>query len=135
MLLLVLSVLLHAHYNAKMDTTMPPPSQPTPPIDIETGLIIPSDLLGGIEKDSPDGKAIHWCRPVAVLAAKDENVRISYPDFIEDGNRLFITETQKTVARVHEIPPAQLDSLWGNYGWYVHNNIAIYLLTTRIVRQ
>jgi len=72
----------------------------------------PAWLLGGIEKDSPDGKVIHWGRPVAVLAAKDNNVRISYPDFIEDGGRFFIAETQKTVARVHEIPPPLLDRLW-----------------------
>ena len=72
----------------------------------------PAWLLGGIEQDSPAGKVIYWGRPLAVLAAKDDKVRISYPDFIEDDGKLFITETQKTVARVHEIPDALLRSLW-----------------------
>jgi hypothetical protein len=30
----------------------------------------PAWLLGGVEKDSPDGKVIHWGQPVPVLAAK-----------------------------------------------------------------
>jgi hypothetical protein len=72
----------------------------------------PAFLLGGVERDSPDGKVIHWGRPVAVLAAKDPRVRISYPDFIWDDGRLFITETQKTIARVHEIPDELLRLLW-----------------------
>ena len=73
----------------------------------------PAYLLGGVEKDSPDGKVIHWGKPVAVLYSKDPKVRISYPDFIWDNGRLYITETQKSIARVHEIPDALLKSLWG----------------------
>ncbi|MFW6114535.1 MAG: hypothetical protein ACOC7K_02230, partial [bacterium] len=72
----------------------------------------PAYLLGGVEHDTLEGKVIHWGRPIAVLYAKDPQVRISYPDFIEDGGKLFITETQKTVARVHEIPAPLLDELW-----------------------
>jgi hypothetical protein len=72
----------------------------------------PAWLLGGVEKDSTDGKVIHWGKAVAILAAKDPKVRISYPDFIEDDGQLFITETQKSVARVHEIPIALLNLLW-----------------------
>ncbi len=68
----------------------------------------PAWLLGGVEKDSPAGKVIYWGKPVAVLASKDPKVRISYPDFIEDDGRLYITETQKSIARVHEIPMALL---------------------------
>jgi len=71
----------------------------------------PAYLLGGIETDSPDGKVIQWRRPLAVLYAKDPEVRISYPDFIWDDG-LYITETQKTTARVHRIPDALLDGLW-----------------------
>ena len=72
----------------------------------------PAWLLGGVEKDSPAGKVIHWGKPVAVLASKDPKVRISYPDFIEDDGRLYITETQKSIARVHEIPNDLLNLLW-----------------------
>ena len=71
-------------------------------------------MLGGIERGSPAGKVIHWGAPIAVLAAADPRIRISYPDFIQEDGRVFITETQKTVARVHEIPDALLRSLWDN---------------------
>lgn len=71
----------------------------------------PAYLLGGIEVDSPAGKVIQWGKPVAVLYSRDETVRISYPDFIWDDG-LYITETQKTIARVHKIPDALLKSLW-----------------------
>ena len=64
-----------------------------------------------MEKDSPEGKVILWGKPVAVLYDKNKAVRISYPDFIWD-DRLYITETQKTTARVHPIPDALLQSLW-----------------------
>jgi hypothetical protein len=46
------------------------------------------------------------------LYADDPHVGISYPDFIEDDGRLFITATQKTVARVHEVPEWLLRRLW-----------------------
>ena len=71
----------------------------------------PAYLLGGIEKNGSDGKVIHWGKPVAVLYDKEEKVRISYPDFIWDDG-LYITETQKQIARVHRIPDELLRSLW-----------------------
>lgn len=69
-------------------------------------------LLGGEERDSPNGPVIHWGRPEVVLYDLNPYTRMSYPDFIEDGDRLFITETQKTVARVHEVPRRLQDRLW-----------------------
>jgi hypothetical protein len=71
----------------------------------------PAYLLGGVEHDSPEGKVIHWGEPVAVLRAKDPKTGISYPDFVWDDG-LYITETQKTIARVHAVPNAFLDILW-----------------------
>jgi hypothetical protein len=71
----------------------------------------PAYLLGGVERDAPEGKVIHWGEPVAVLYSKDPKVRISYPDFLWDDG-LYITETQKTVARVHRIPDELLRALW-----------------------
>ena len=71
----------------------------------------PAYLLGGVERDSPQGKVIHWGEPIAVLYAKNPEVRISYPDFIWDDG-LYITETQKTTARVHAVPDALLRNLW-----------------------
>lgn len=64
----------------------------------------PAWLLGGVERDSPSGKVIYWGRSEVVLYADDRETRISYPDFIQEGDRLFITETQKITARVHEVP-------------------------------
>lgn len=71
----------------------------------------PAYLLGGVEIDGPEGKVIQWGEPVAVLYDKNPKVRISYPDFIWDEG-LYVTETQKTIARVHRIPPKLLRSLW-----------------------
>lgn len=71
----------------------------------------PCYLLGGIEVDGADGKFIQWGKPVAVLYSKDPKARISYPDFIWDAG-LHITETQKSIARVHRISDELLDSLW-----------------------
>jgi hypothetical protein len=71
----------------------------------------PAYLLGGVEIDGPEGKTIRWGEPVAVLYGKNPNVRISYPDFIWDEG-LHITETQKSIARVHRIPDEWLRSLW-----------------------
>jgi len=73
----------------------------------------PAYLLGGVEHDGHGGKVIHWGRPVAVLYAKDPKVRMSYPDFLWDDG-LYITETQKSTARVHKIPDELLHSLWAN---------------------
>ncbi|NLG28788.1 MAG: exo-alpha-sialidase [Chloroflexi bacterium] len=72
----------------------------------------PAWLLGGIERDGPDGRVIHWGRPEVVLYADDPFVGISYPDLIEYGGRVYITATQKTIARVHEVPDWLLARLW-----------------------
>ena len=37
---------------------------------------------------------------------------MSYPDFIEQDGRYWFTETQKTIARVHEVDPSLLEGLW-----------------------
>ena len=68
----------------------------------------PAWVCGGVEKDGQ----IHWSEPEVLLYDDDPATRISYPDFIEDGGRTFVTETQKTVARVHEIDPTLLEGLW-----------------------
>ncbi len=73
----------------------------------------PAYLLGGVEHDSEQGKVIHWGEPVAVLFHPDPEIAMSYPDFIWDDG-LYITETQKTVARVHRIPDELLKRLWEN---------------------
>ena len=78
----------------------------------ESGSRNPVWLLGGIEQPSPQGNVIHWGRPEVVLYDLNLSAPIGYPDFIEVGDRLFITETQKSIARVHEVPHWLLDRLW-----------------------
>ncbi len=68
----------------------------------------PAWISGGLEKDG----RIHWSQPEILLYDDDPAVRISYPDLVEQDGRLWITETQKSVARVHEIDPALLEGLW-----------------------
>ncbi len=75
------------------------------------GVRNPAYLLGGTEVNGPGGKHIQWGEPVAVLYDRNPETRISYPDFIWDDG-LYITETQKTTARVHRIPDEPLRSLW-----------------------
>lgn len=71
----------------------------------------PAWIAGGVERDG----RIHWSQPEVLLYDDDPSVRMSYPDFIEDGGRYFITETQKNIARVHEIDPALLAGLWNQF--------------------
>jgi hypothetical protein len=40
---------------------------------------------------------------------------MSYPDLIEDEGKYFLTETQKDVARTHEIDRTLLEALWNQF--------------------
>ncbi len=82
----------------------------------------PAWLSGGIEKDG----FIHWSQPEIVLYDTDPKNCLfdpktgmpgpgggmSYPDLIEQDGKYWITETQKTLARVHPIDPTLLEGLW-----------------------
>ncbi len=65
-------------------------------------------ISGGIEKE---GK-IHWSQPELILYDPDKSVRISYPDLVEENGRYWISETQKSIARVHEIDATLFEGLW-----------------------
>jgi hypothetical protein len=66
-------------------------------------------VSGGIEADGD----IKWSQPEILLYDDDYTMLgMSYPDFIEQDGRYWASETQKTVARVHEINAAFLDGLW-----------------------
>ncbi len=65
-------------------------------------------LCGGIEKKGH----IHWSQPEVILYDDNIGNRMSYPDFIEDNGRFFFTETQKTVARIHELDRCVLEAMW-----------------------
>ena len=77
----------------------------------------PAWISGGIEIDG----YIHWSQPEILLYDPQMGpigeggrggVRMSYPDLIEQDGRYWITETQKSIARVHEIDKALLEGLW-----------------------
>jgi len=68
-------------------------------------------LSGGVERDG----RIMWSQPEVVIYHPGLFRGPSYPDLIEDGERLFISETQKTVARVHDLDPRITEALWGQF--------------------
>jgi hypothetical protein len=69
-------------------------------------------LSGGREVNGPRGKVIEWSEPEIALYDDDPMVRMSYPDLVEEGGKYYLTETQKDVARVHEVNRALLEGLW-----------------------
>ena len=72
----------------------------------------PAWLSGGIEKNGN----IVWSQPEIVLYDTDPAVLgMSYPDFIEQDGKLWITETQKNKARVHEIDPDLIRGMWNQW--------------------
>ncbi len=75
----------------------------------------PAWLCGGVEADAPEGKVIHWSQPEIVLYDDDPRVRMSYPDLIDDEGEFYLTETQKTIARVHPIDRTLLEGLWNQF--------------------
>ncbi len=68
----------------------------------------PNWISGGVEKNG----YIYWSEPEIVLYNDDPKVGSSYPDFIEQDGHYYVTETQKTIARTHEIDPSLLEGLW-----------------------
>ncbi len=75
----------------------------------------PAWLCGGVERDSPNGKVIAWTQPEIALYHDDPYTRMSYPDFVEENERYYISETEKAVARVHEVEPELLEGLWNQF--------------------
>jgi hypothetical protein len=75
----------------------------------------PAWLMAGREIETPDGKRIEWSQPEILLYDDDPYIRMSYPDLIEQDGDFFVTETQKEIARVHEIPQPILDGLFGQW--------------------
>lgn len=72
-------------------------------------------LCGGVEVDSPEGKVIQWSEPEIVMYDDDPYIRMSYPDLIEEDGAYYLAETQKDVARVHEVNQTLLDGVWGQF--------------------
>ncbi len=70
----------------------------------------PGFLCGGVE--TVDGE-IRWSEPEIALFDPMPSVRMSYPDLIEQDGRFWLTESQKTAARVHPLDRSLLEGLWG----------------------
>ena len=68
----------------------------------------PAWVSGGVQKA---GK-MHWSEPEILLYDDDPGIRMSYPELIEQDGRYWVTETQKTMAHVHEIDKTLLEGLW-----------------------
>ncbi|SDL39950.1 BNR repeat-like domain-containing protein [Siphonobacter aquaeclarae] len=68
----------------------------------------PAWISGGVEKDGH----IYWSQPEILLYSTNTKDIMSYPDLIEEDGKFWITETQKVIARVHEIDPKLLEGLW-----------------------
>jgi hypothetical protein len=75
----------------------------------------PAWLMAGREVDTPQGKCIEWSQPEILLYDDDPFIRMSYPDLVEDGGKFYVTETQKNVGRVHEIPKPLVDGLFNQW--------------------
>jgi len=67
---------------------------------------------GGVEVDSPEGKIVQWSQPEIGLYDDDTYLRMSYPDLVEEDGQVYITETQKDMARVHLIDLDLLRAMW-----------------------
>jgi hypothetical protein len=75
----------------------------------------PAWLCAGREVDGPEGKLLEWSQPEIFLYDDDPFVRMSYPDLIEQDGRIWITETDKMNARVHELDPAMLAGMFTQF--------------------
>ena len=65
-------------------------------------------ISGGVEAE---GK-IKWSQPEVLLYGPEGIFGMSYPDLVEENGNYWITETQKTIARVHQIDKNLLEGLW-----------------------
>lgn len=69
----------------------------------------PAWISGGIEQDGD----IIWSQPEILLFDMDpESFGMSYPDFIEQDGKIWVVETQKSQARVHQINRDLLTGMW-----------------------
>lgn len=72
-------------------------------------------ICAGEEIDSPEGRRIRWSEPEILLYDDDPYIRMSYPDYIEDDGKFYVTETQKDIARVHMINNDFINKLWNQF--------------------
>ena len=74
----------------------------------------PAWVCPGVEVGEFGERTIRWGAPELLLYHPDASKMMSYPDLVEEDGRFFFTETEKRIARVHEIPAAFLEKLWAS---------------------
>ncbi|HNQ88921.1 MAG TPA: hypothetical protein PKM73_09930 [Verrucomicrobiota bacterium] len=75
----------------------------------------PAWLMAGREGDTPEGRRIEWSQPEILLYDDDPYIRMSYPDLVEEDGAFYVTETQKHVARLHEIAAPLVQGLFNQW--------------------
>lgn len=68
----------------------------------------PAWVSGGVERDGD----IAWSQPEILFYHDKPADRMSYPDLVEEDGRFWVTETDKTTARVHVVDPTLLEGMW-----------------------
>ena len=97
-------------------TASSPPGPPSSEEGGRTAASPPAPLpRGDGGTAAAEGAVIEWSQPEVLLYDDDPYIRMSYPDLVEEDGRFFVTETQKTIGRVHEIPAELLDGLFGQW--------------------
>ncbi len=82
--------------------------------DGPTAIYRPRDVVWLAAGRELDG-IIRWSQPEVLMYGFDLPVRgigMSYPDFIEEGGRFWVTTTDKEDARIFQLDPTMLDGLW-----------------------
>jgi len=75
----------------------------------------PAWLMAAREIETPNGPMLEFTQPEILLYDNDPYVIMSYPDLIETDGRFWVTETQKALGRVHEIPTILMDGLFSQW--------------------
>jgi len=75
----------------------------------------PTWLCAAVEEKCEDGIRMRLSQPEIVLYTTVPGSGFSYPDIIVEKDRLYISETQKSVARVHEIPMSFIDVMFRQF--------------------
>lgn len=70
-------------------------------------------LCAGVEYQTENGRDIKWSQGEIILYHDDYScIRMSYPDLIEKDGEYYLTETQKTTARIHKLDRNMLEKMW-----------------------
>lgn len=79
-------------------------------------------IAGAIEYKAEDGMRLKFSQPEILLYDMDPLVCMSYPDLVEEEGLYFITETQKSIVRIHQVDNGLIEGLWAQFE---QNNINI----------